>query len=245
MNDYDSLAIWYDLLLGDWNKTVESYINLLKEILIQPYNNCAFDIACGTGIYLAALNKMFKLAFGIDISKNMLKIAKKNLLAMNQKAHLIRSSWLDLPISNSTNSTIVCMGNSLAHCLDDISLSRVLTEFRRIIGNGQIIIDSRNMKQLSECPNFRKRGCGIINGKKYSIYDTWSFISKNIYQILLIVKRIESTNEKEIFRTILKYRTDLKLAVLSIAPNVGLKVQKCIGREDLGDLFDLIILSLK
>lgn len=243
MNDYDEIAIWYDLLLGKWDRTVDRYISFLKEILWVDFKGCALDVACGTGIYLAALDALFNRSIGIDISERMLDVAKNNLQSLGERVKLLRASWFDLPLSDGGVNAVLCMGNSLAHCLGDEALRRVMLEFRRVVGDGQIVVDCRNISRSMRERELRERGRGVVNGQFCAIYDSWEFLSDGTYQITLVVRICAAHGDTEICRTILRYRHNLKETVILMCPQLDLKVDKCIQVKDLGDIFDVILLS--
>ena len=49
---------------------------LLKEIDVQN-NDKVLDVACGTGVLVNSLSQLYEIeAYGIDISENMIKLAK-------------------------------------------------------------------------------------------------------------------------------------------------------------------------
>lgn len=76
MSDYDKVAKFYDTVIG----RSEDEIKFVKR-RIQKYNSSArsvLEIGCGTGSNLEVLSKNYEVS-GIDISKEMLKIARKKI----------------------------------------------------------------------------------------------------------------------------------------------------------------------
>ena len=60
----------------EWSKFSETMAeNVLK---ITPCRDSVLDLGCGTGNFLKRLEKHFKRTVGIDISENMIAIARKN-----------------------------------------------------------------------------------------------------------------------------------------------------------------------
>lgn len=70
----------------------------------------------------------------------------------------------------------------------DSSLFRVLSEFRRVVGGGQIYLDTRNLKCVLNYGVPRIRGRGIIDGTDYVVYDTISLRDDDSYEVKMVVR---------------------------------------------------------
>ena len=62
----------------------------------KPVIHSVLDIGCGPGRYTAAFALQGKEAVGIDIAKEMLKIAQDNIDALNVTADLILDDYLSV-----------------------------------------------------------------------------------------------------------------------------------------------------
>ncbi len=97
---FDRIAVKYDrtnrfLSLGQdrkWRKKVQRYLPNLDNFYIV-------DLACGTGDQIIALQNLNAKFLGIDISKEMLKIAQKKL-AQDERVELMLGSALDIPLKD-------------------------------------------------------------------------------------------------------------------------------------------------
>ncbi len=78
MNQYNSLALIYDLVLGDRTDEVEFLRKKIRKYAPEAQN--VLEIACGTGAILKELSGQYKVT-GIDISVEMIKEATKNVPA--------------------------------------------------------------------------------------------------------------------------------------------------------------------
>lgn len=76
MKNYQRLAQFYEV--GGWGKFAEHYIGLIDRLLIEYGIKKAriLDIACGTGILALALAKQGHSVHGIDISQEMIALAR-------------------------------------------------------------------------------------------------------------------------------------------------------------------------
>ena len=106
-------------------------------------NHLALDGGCGPGLFLADLiNLGFKVS-GIDMSQEMLKIARKNLSNKHkcQFLSLVNGDIEELPFKNCTFK-LICSAGVIEYLENDTA---VLSEFRRILeDNGYLMISVTN-----------------------------------------------------------------------------------------------------
>lgn len=102
---FDKYAEKYDLgFMGKCSRRF--YIDLIKELDIED-GNCVLDVGCGTGNILAYIGKKNEInGYGLDISENMIKIAKQK----NNKYNFIVGDSSKLPYDDeSMDVVIACM----------------------------------------------------------------------------------------------------------------------------------------
>ena len=74
---FGKIAGYYDIIFGNWIRKTQ--IKVIKSSKIDKSSK-VLDAGCGTGNFLSLLEKdNIKRLYGIDISKEMLKIAKHKL----------------------------------------------------------------------------------------------------------------------------------------------------------------------
>lgn len=99
---FDKVAVEYDFVSEIFNNNSFFLANLSK------HKNNALDIGCGSGILMSALSDAYDNVYGIDISEEMLDIArfkrgKDNLHYINMNAENIRfDKQFDLIVSRTT-----------------------------------------------------------------------------------------------------------------------------------------------
>lgn len=126
---FDQIAFRYDqmnrfLSLGQdmkWRKKIQKYLPNLDNYKIV-------DLACGTGDQIIALKNLDAKFLGIDISKEMLKIAKKKL-EDDKRVELMLGSALDIPLEDES-ANIVTMSFGMRNVSDPViciqEISRIL-----------------------------------------------------------------------------------------------------------------------
>jgi ubiquinone/menaquinone biosynthesis C-methylase UbiE len=134
-NYYNSIAKIYD---RRWQTYIKNTLSFLKNWAAIPTTEKILDIACGTG----ELEKMLlqesphRSIIGIDISENMLAIARRKCQNCPQVFFILAKASA-LPFANNSFETIVS-ANSF-HYFEDPEI--VLQEMKRVLKlEGRIII---------------------------------------------------------------------------------------------------------
>lgn len=133
--EYKEFAKYYDIFYH--NKDYKNEVNFLMNFIKE--NDRIIDIGCGTGIHASLIaNKGYDVE-GLDISKEMLDIAKTRL---NSKLYL--QNILDINIDKKYD-VIISMFAVLNHLKDTNDLEKCLCNFKNILkDDGKIIIDLHN-----------------------------------------------------------------------------------------------------
>ena len=92
----------------DWAWFSENMANNVLNLNIK--RNSILDLGCGTGNFLQILEKHFKICIGIDLSKDMIDIAKQNC----KKANLFVGNILDFQFDQKFN-LITCNYDMINH----------------------------------------------------------------------------------------------------------------------------------
>lgn len=137
---YEHLSKIYD---AGWNQLSEKYVILLEELidLYRINDPLILDLACGTGILVKMLALKGYSAFGIDISPQMIEVAKRNTLGVS-KASFNIGNMKDFS-ADQQYDIITCTFDSINYLrnIDDIQ-----TMFRGVANalnsNGFFIFDS-------------------------------------------------------------------------------------------------------
>lgn len=132
---YNKTAKIYDLR---HNSTATNFLRKKEAELVKKFKSgLVLDIGCGTGYWLD--NK----TIGIDISEEMLKIAK------NKSKKLLQAKIEQLPFKNKSFDTIFCFFSVLNMVDYEKSLKeikRVLKKYQYILVSVSSIFDKKNVK---------------------------------------------------------------------------------------------------
>lgn len=165
--DYNAIAKYYDDVIGAGFETNE----YLKK-RINRYNKntgSVLELGCGTGNNLLSFGKNTELT-GIDISDEMLKIAKKKLPAGTFYCKDIRGFSLDKKFD-----LIICLYDTLNHILLLSEWKRIFADINSHLNKGGLFIFDINtlakLEYFSAISPFMhefKSGYLIVNIKKIS-----------------------------------------------------------------------------
>jgi len=101
------------------------------------------DLGCGTGRHLSALRQVNQDAFGIDLSKTMLRYAKATLLG-----NLIRADMRYLPIASSALDGVCLWFTPFGYFSREANTALLYTLARIIKSGGVLLIDFFNSSHV-------------------------------------------------------------------------------------------------
>ena len=163
MCEYQEMAKYYDLFYS--NKSYDKEVLFLKRLIGD--RKTILDVGCGTGIHMNLLEKDGYQVDGIDLSNEMLNIAKTRT-----NGNLFQGNLLDFK-TNKKYDAIISMFAVFNHLKDYNELEKgILNLYQKLNEEGILIIDLHN---------------GRLNGKKEDSYKdykrtmTWSF-NKNTFK---------------------------------------------------------------
>lgn len=107
---------------------------------------CVLDVACGTGRHTIALCQAGFEVVGLDISVNLLKIAKKHGASV-----LVRGDMQFLPFKNGAFAAAVSMDNSFGYLPSEKDDQQCLEEVKRVLkADGLFVLDVFNRIKLAD-----------------------------------------------------------------------------------------------
>lgn len=105
MEAYSILAKYYDKLMKDFD--YDKYLNFIKGFISGE----GIDLCCGTGKMTIAIKKMGAKVIGVDLSDEMLNVARDEARCMAQNIMFISSSCIDfIPPHKVDFVTAICDG---------------------------------------------------------------------------------------------------------------------------------------
>ncbi|HZY93442.1 MAG TPA: class I SAM-dependent methyltransferase [Candidatus Bathyarchaeia archaeon] len=98
--DHQSLRHWYDALSGSYDELYgqeqAAKHDAILKLLECPRFQTFVDVGCGTGRFLESVSQHFTQSVGIDVSGEMLRIAKSRIFKNEVEFVRAASPWLPL-----------------------------------------------------------------------------------------------------------------------------------------------------
>lgn len=122
----------YDLTAHMYDRRYEEIQRKKYQVLAEslPHANRALDVGCGTGMFLSLLARKVKFIVGIDMSAEMLQIARKRAAG----AALVQADADHLPFAGESFDVIVSV--TLLQNMPDPAFA--VREFARVLRPGGI-----------------------------------------------------------------------------------------------------------
>ena len=140
---YNKIATVYDT--SKEGQYTRFHIQELSDVIDLNEGDIVLDVACGNGTLLGELSKKAKIqAYGIDISENMIHVAKKRYPSMNFE---VRSCYPFEYRDESVDIITICCA---FHHFDNPQ--GIVNECKRVLkGNGTVYIAEPNFGAILRC----------------------------------------------------------------------------------------------
>jgi len=132
---HNKLAKYYDRVYSfkDYLDEAVRLQNLIIKYL-ESGGNSLLDVACGTGLHLKHLKDDFSCT-GVDVSKSMLKIARKNAKGVTFKEADMKTLRLGKQFD-----VIVCLLSSIGYVKTAVSLEKTIRNFSKHLKKGGLVL---------------------------------------------------------------------------------------------------------
>jgi ubiquinone/menaquinone biosynthesis C-methylase UbiE len=140
-NVFDEMGqFWAEI--ADQDQT-QRQINFLKNTL--PHDSIVLDLACGTGRHTIPLTQSGVNAVGLDLSLNLLQIAKNR-----GASQLVRADMRFLPFKAGAFAAVVSMDTSMGYLPSEKEDMPSLVEIKRVLdSSGRFFLDVFNREYLA------------------------------------------------------------------------------------------------
>jgi glycine/sarcosine N-methyltransferase len=151
INVYDQFSEDYDRFVN-WDARLALELPFLTAQLAavkaEPEQMVSvLDVACGTGQHVIALAKEGFDVTGADFSVKMVALAQENAHIAGMKLTFKQAGFGQLADSfgKQTFDSLICLGNSLPHVLNEEMMLCTLEDFKSVLRpGGNLIIQNRN-----------------------------------------------------------------------------------------------------
>jgi glycine/sarcosine N-methyltransferase len=148
---YAEFSSHYDQFV-DWEARLSIELPFIKTQLQEMRQNgdgkiSILDAACGTGKHAIALVKAGFNCIGADFSKKMVEAARENAQEEGLSMIFRQAGFGELAQTFGENrfDSLICLGNSLPHLLEEVSLAKALVDFFAVLKpGGKLILQNRN-----------------------------------------------------------------------------------------------------
>lgn len=156
-NMYDTFSKHYDRFV-DWEARLSSELPFLTQKLGAQQQKLGekfsiLDAACGTGMHAIALENAGFKSSGADFSEKMIEAARKNAKEEGLSMVFQQAGFGELTqtFGEDRFDGLICLGNSLPHLLDQVSLANALADFYTVLKpGGKLILQNRNFDLVLE-----------------------------------------------------------------------------------------------
>jgi len=173
--EMSKVAKTYEAIAEGFSRTRKSPWMKILQSLGSFSGKLILDVGCGNGRHLIEAVKASSLAVGIDLSRNLLNIAKARIrkLGLMDKAMLIVGDTTFMPFRNSAFDTVMCI--AVIHHIPTHELRRrALHEMLRIMrAGGSIIISAWYRWQKGLILSVLKSAIMKIIGMVFEFGDTY------------------------------------------------------------------------
>lgn len=125
MDFYRALSEHYDEIFP----FKEPQKTFLHDYLKQETLRSILDIGCGTGTFALELGRTGVRVLGVDLSDEMVKIAKRKAQERGSSSSFAIADMRNLNEIQGNFDGILCLGNTLAHVSGETELIQVLAQF--------------------------------------------------------------------------------------------------------------------
>ncbi|MDP2960689.1 MAG: class I SAM-dependent methyltransferase [candidate division Zixibacteria bacterium] len=145
---YDFLSSDLDLMVS-WEKRLKNEAPFFKKLFKESRVKKVLDLACGTGHHSIFFAKSGYEVTGVDKSKEMIKLAKRNSKGVSG-IKFFQSSFLEIyPTVKNRFDAVVCLGNSLPHLLSKKDLRKTIQNIYNLLNpEGILIVQNRNYDKI-------------------------------------------------------------------------------------------------
>jgi SAM-dependent methyltransferase len=146
---YDALAPEYDAMTG-FERRFEAERPFFAGFVAQYAVRRAVDAGAGTGFHALLLAQLGVRVVAVDVSADMLAIARAHAVRMGCPVNVLRASLLELARDVvHPQDAVVCMGNTLAHFTEPGARADVLAQFCQVLACGGVaLIQTLNFDRI-------------------------------------------------------------------------------------------------
>ncbi len=187
MDFYNQLSKYYDEIFPVSEVTVDFLVDNIGSV-----PKSLLDIACGSGNYSLELGRKGYDVTGVDLSSNMISIAKQKP-TKDLAIQFIQGDMRTLEGIDSPYDGAFCLGNSFVHLLTDQDMMQALATVNSKLERwGTLVIQTVNYDRIlkfhvTQLPTINRAKSGIVFERYYD------FIEDGLVDFRTVLKTREGT----------------------------------------------------
>ncbi|NIT57347.1 MAG: methyltransferase domain-containing protein [Aliifodinibius sp.] len=179
----------YELTHGEKNDDLNLYLEYAKKM-----GSPILELGSGTGRVTLSLAEAGFTVFGVDLSENMLKIARRKMqqysLDIQQRVELAQQDMCDLDIANRKFNLILMPYGELAHVMEKHrQIDALSSADRHLEKGGRLIVSMSNWDALEERISYHKSGIARLGSSMPLKYEGVFYDEKNEQTIVRYMAR--------------------------------------------------------
>jgi ubiquinone/menaquinone biosynthesis C-methylase UbiE len=183
---------------ADWETIVNARDTQRETDFIQsilPKKATTLDLCCGTGRHSMILSQRGWTMIGLDLSKNLLSIAKRNMKNKGVNFPLVRADMRHFPFRNQIFDAVICMFTSFGYLSSESEDIKSFKEVRRTLRkSGKFLLDVANKdhvikvfqeREWAEFESFYMMEKRSLNLQTSRLLSQWTIIRKDTKEVRL------------------------------------------------------------
>ncbi len=142
----------FDDMNEEWETIVDTHDTQRETDFLQNTlsdKGTILDLCCGTGRHSTVLSQRGWSTIGLDISKNLLRIAKQKMRKACVDFPLVRADMRYFPFQDNVFNAVVCMFTSFGYLPSESEDIKSLMEIRRTLQRGgRFLLDAANKDHI-------------------------------------------------------------------------------------------------
>lgn len=226
MSSYCDFAYIYDTLMGDadYDGRCEYILNLFQKYGKTP--TLLLDLACGTGEFSLRLKEKGIDVIGVDMSEDMLSIAREKAMDRNADLLFLCQKAEELDLYGTVDGAICCM-DSLNHITDLRNLKKAIKKVSLFLEKGCLFIFDLNTPYKHKSV----LGNNTFVFEEEDVYCVWqnSFNPKNSTTDICLDFFVEEDGAYQRYSEEFSERAYTEKQVCEVLKDAGLKIKTILG----------------
>ena len=214
---------WYTNIFNDLNydweaivdqRDTEKEVAFIEDVLEKNKKGAVLDLCCGTSRHSIVLSQHGWSIIGLDLSKNLLAIAKKRMRQNSVDFPLVRADMRYLPFRNQVFDAVINMFTSFGYLPSEAEDLKCLHEVQRTLTeNGDFLIDVVNKEYVTriykerdwaEYEPFYLLENRVLDLRKSMLLSEWTIIRKNTNEVRHIQHNLRMYSSTKLRRMLSK-----------------------------------------